>query len=286
MAVFERSFYLKTVTGLICVGLPEIGRGPLNALVNAQHRNLPFKITAGASVCISNSQIIFADGGVFDATQASAYHCEVSFFTPTPELLQRNRNALTTLQGMPEDGFSWLLDVHVSCAHKSAVQSALRRSASAPLKRLIDWLRSAFAHPSRDCDNHGASAAMGLLGAGPGLTPAGDDVIAGIMLALIRFQRADLAQTIWQAIQGSLPTLTNVISAAHLEQAAKGFCGEPMKDLLDEIFQSEQIEAATLEATLNSMGCTSGWDTLGGVVMVIDAWQYSLNTTHRTVTTC
>jgi hypothetical protein len=37
---------------------------------------------------------------------------------------------------------------------------------------------------------------------------------------------------------------------------------------------------------LNCMGGTSGWDTLGGAVMVIDAWQYSLHTTHRTATTC
>jgi hypothetical protein len=59
-----------------------------------------------------------------------------------------------------------------------------------------------------------------------------------------------------------------------------------MNDLLSKVFQAEKIEATTLVAALNSMGCTSGWDTLGGVVMVIDAWQHSLNTTHRTVTTC
>jgi hypothetical protein len=286
IAAFERSFYIKTVDGIFCVGLPEIGCGPLNVLLDAEQNYLPFYVTVGKSVCISNQKITLEHGLVIDATQASIYYCDVSFTAPKPQILQRNRNTLKTLRGMPEDGFFWLLGNHTSCENESAVQSALRRSTSASLNGLLDYLHTGFTHSSTDSDSYDASAALGLLGAGPGLTPAGDDVIAGVMLALLRFQRADLVKSIWKAIESSLPVLTNEISAAHLEQAAKGFSGESMNALLHEIFQAEEIRAATLATTLNGMGCTSGWDTLGGVAMVIDAWQYSLNTTHRTVTTC
>jgi hypothetical protein len=286
IAVFDRCFYIKTATGLLCVGLLDLGRGPLNALLGYQHKCLPFKVSAGEPVRISNHQIIMDDSREIDASCASAYHCEVSFTIPSPQVLHRNRNALKRLQGMPEDGFYWLLDSQAHCDKESALQSALRCSTSASLNGLADWLRTGFVCSRGGGVSQDVSAASGLLGAGPGLTPAGDDVISGVMLALWRLRRADLATLIWQTIAPRLPSLTNTISAAHLEQAAKGFCGESMNDLLSKVFQAEKIEATTLVAALNSMGCTSGWDTLGGVVMVIDAWQHSLNTTHRTVTTC
>ncbi|MFT4728932.1 MAG: hypothetical protein ACI9UN_003445 [Granulosicoccus sp.] len=286
MAAFERSFYMKTTGGIFCVGVPEIGCGPLNALLGSEQHCLPFKVTVGKYVRISNQKILLDDGQVIDANQASIYHGDVSFTTLAPQILERNRNTLKTLRGMPEDGFFWLLGNHTSCKNESAVQSALRKTTSPSLNGLLDYLYTGFAHSRRDSDNHDASAAVGLLGAGPGLTPAGDDAIAGVMLALLRFQRADLVKAIWKAIESSLPVLTNEISAAHLEQAAEGFCSESMNEVLDQIFQAEEIEAATLVTALNGMGCTSGWDTLGGVAMVIDAWQYSLNTTHRTVITC
>lgn len=286
IAAFERCFYVKTATGIFCVGIPEIGRGPLNALLGFQYKRLPFNVTAGEHVRISSHQITLDDRRIIDGAQACAYHCEVSFAMPTPEILQRNRKALATLRGMPDDGFFWLLGNHISCGQESAVQSALRRSTSVALNGLVNWLQTGIFCSSGESISHDASAALGLLGAGPGLTPAGDDVIAGVMLALTRLQRSDLTKSLWNAIAPRLAELTNAISAAHLEQAAKGFCGEPMNDLLNEVFQAEEMEATTLVTALNCMGGTSGWDTLGGAVMVIDAWQYSLHTTHRTATTC
>jgi hypothetical protein len=287
LAVFERSFYVKTETGLFCVGLPEIGCGPLNALLASKQQCLPVNIVSGEHLLISNQKILLADGHEIDASQASVYHSENSFATPPTDTLIQNRQDIKSLQGMPEEGFFWLLDKHKLCTQESAVQSALRLSSIESLSGLVDWLQTGFADVNAACDkSHDASAALGLVGAGPGLTPAGDDVIAGVMLALARFQRTDLVNSIWQSIAPGLPILTNSISAAHLEQAAKGYCGKPMNDLLYEIFQAQKIEVDTLGAVLNSMGCTSGWDTLGGVMIVVDAWQHNLNTIHRTVPTC
>lgn len=287
LAAFERSFYVKTETGLFCVGLPEIGCGPLNALLASEQQSLPVNIVSGELLLISNQKIFLADGHEIDASQASVYHGENFFATPSADILIQNRRDIKTLQGMPEEGFFWLLDKHKLCAKESAVQTALRSSCTASLSGLLDCLQTGFADVSVASDKYyDASAALGLVGAGPGLTPAGDDVIAGVMLALARFQRTDLVNSIWHAIAPDLPSLTNSISAAHLEQAAKGYCGKAMNDLMSEIFLAQKIEVDTLGAVLNGMGCTSGWDTLAGVAMVIDAWQHSLNTIHRTVTTC
>lgn len=286
LAAFDRSFYITTSTGLFCVGLSEIGRGPLNALLAKHHKHLPFKVDAGEHVSISEQRIILSHSRIVNATQAQSFHCEISFEKPTQHRVERNRQILRTLSGMPDDGFYWLLDGRTPRPHESSIQTALRRSTSESLTRLASYLRAGFVQKYSNVNSLHASAVLPLLGAGPGLTPASDDVIAGVMLALIRFQRADLAWSIWQTISPCLATRTNRISAAHLEQAALGFCGESMNKLLDDIFQAENIEVATLATELDRMGCTSGWDTLGGVIIVIDAWQFSLKTTHRNVTTC
>jgi hypothetical protein len=277
VAVFDRSFYVETATGLFCVGLHDIGCGPLNALLAFQYSRLPFTVRVGERVQLTNHKIMLDGDRVLDATAAHIYCREASSSEPNAQVLQRNRDALRTVKNNPTVGFFWLLDSSFSHTQESTLQLALRKSTSTPLNGLVNWLRESFYESSTgSTSNHDASAVQDLLGAGPGLTPAGDDLIAGVMLALYRFQRADLANQIWEVISVFLATHTHPISAAHLEQAAKGHCGESIDALLNEIFHGELREIATISEVLNSVGCTSGWDTLGGVVIVIDAWQHSL----------
>lgn len=286
LAVFDRCFYVKTATGLLCVGLAELGRGPLNALLGSELHCLPHNLLAGDPVRISNHQIILDNYRIFDASQARSYLGKESQEPVIPQILQRNRNTLRSLKGRPQDGFFWLLENDKSTEHQSALQAALRQTTSASIQCLGDWLQAHFENSNAEFDSDALHASLGLLGAGPGLTPSGDDVLAGAMLALQRFQRSDAVKDLWEILEPSLTVSTNPISAAHLEQAAKGRCGEVMDDLLNTIFQSQDVDGSTLVAALDSMGCTSGWDTLGGAVMVIDAWYYSLKTTNRIVTPC
>jgi len=274
LVVFERSFYVETSSGIFCVGLPEIGRGPLNALLATQSKGLPFEVMSGEQVRILKHRISFSGNHLLDATKAYIYHHATQASAPNSQLLENNRNALKDLNGMPVDGFYWLLDCPTVCRKKeSSLQRALRESTATSLARLNQWLRSGFIGSDK---NENITEALGLVGAGPGLTPAGDDLLAGVMIALVRLQRADLSRRIWQAVVPSLPSLTNTISAAHMEQAAVGLCSEFLNDLIDSIFRAEKLEVATLGNTLNRMGCTSGWDTLAGAVLVIDAWLHSI----------
>ena len=291
IAVFERSFYLKTAAGLICVGLAEIGRGPLNALLTSQQKCLPFSVDVGQRVRVSDGVIMLNDHCIVDAAQASFYRCDTRYGVPKPQTFLRNRQVLRSLQGTPQQGFFWLLGNQIPLEHESALQLALRQTTASSVDALSEGLLMGFNDSNinryhTDACNHAFPSAVGLLGAGPGLTPAGDDVISGVLLALYRLQRPDIGRSLWHSIEPLLSGLTNPISAAHLQQAAQGYCGEPMDAVLNYIFQAEKVEATTLVAALNRMGCTSGWDTLGGAVLAIDAWQNSLHTTHRTVTTC
>ncbi len=90
-------------------------------------------------------------------------------------------------------------------------------------------------------------AALALLGRGPGLTPEGDDLLAGACLAA-----AAAGDPI--ALPPGLRTLTTPLSATLLELAAAGAGPKPVHALLD--LTGERWRAAVRE--LEGLGASSG----------------------------
>jgi hypothetical protein len=65
-------------------------------------------------------------------------------------------------------------------------------------------------------------AVRGLLGSGPGLTPSGDDLLAGFLLGCLAFGRD--ATALRSAVAALAPTQTTALSAALLAHALRGRC--------------------------------------------------------------
>ncbi len=112
-------------------------------------------------------------------------------------------------------------------------------------------------------------AAKQLAGMGPGLTPAGDDVLVGVMHGLWAMlppeQAAELSHTIARA---AIPR-THALSGAWLAATARGEAAEPWHQLLAAI--SEENPTALQHAVLRILptGHTSGADALGGFLGVL-----------------
>jgi uncharacterized protein DUF2877 len=90
-------------------------------------------------------------------------------------------------------------------------------------------------------------AALALLGRGPGLTPEGDDVLAGVCVTA-----AAAGDPV--ALPPGLRTLTTPLSATLLELAATGAGAKPVHALLD--LTSERWRTALRE--LEGLGASSG----------------------------
>ena len=133
-----------------------------------------------------------------------------------------------------------------------------------------------------DCDAVDR-AVHGLTGLGPGLTPSGDDMLGGLMVALRTasgtiYCNEAMAQGFSQSSNVSIidelsrsivrhSTQTNRISAALLEQAALGIgsaAQQRVAQCLHELTPATGLEAAVAE--LVRWGHTSGWDSLTGVL--------------------
>ena len=144
----------------------------------------------------------------------------------------------------PEEGFGGLI---------VGRQSALAAHAAPALAALAAWLRGhALAQP-----------AAGLIGLGPGLTPSGDDYLAGVLVALRAAGRGARADALWRWLEPRLAGRTSALSAAHLAAAAAGEAHEALHACLARLVGGA-AEWAPLLARLGAVGHCSGWDALAG----------------------
>ena len=114
-----------------------------------------------------------------------------------------------------------------------------------------------------------ASAVRRTVGRGPGLTPAGDDVLVGI-LALLTSGAAGAAgeraaSRLVSALAPVLPT-TSDLSRHLLQQAARGLASRALHDLGQALMldTAHDVLADAIELALDS-GCTSGADAATGL---------------------
>ena len=113
-----------------------------------------------------------------------------------------------------------------------------------------------------------------LVGAGPGLTPSGDDVLSGALLGLRLHSAAarELVPTLWAAVRGRLGATTD-LSAALLTEASQGYAVPPVVRLGAALAGGRTGDLSPLVARVRSIGHTSGSDLLAGLAGALEALQ-------------
>jgi hypothetical protein len=99
-----------------------------------------------------------------------------------------------------------------------------------------------------------------LGGRGPGLTPAGDDVLAGIVLALHALGRPEARlQSAVEAVR------TTDLARAYLHWCARGQCIAPAHDVLRTVADGDVAGLTRAAQRLGALGASSGADLLLGL---------------------
>jgi hypothetical protein len=131
------------------------------------------------------------------------------------------------------------------------------------------WPRSAalaseLAKALGSSDAELARAVSRSMGSGPGLTPAGDDVLVGMLTVLTSVAAGPAARPLASRLVGALTAVSHTtpdISRHLLEQAARGLPGRALHELGKALWEGapDDVLAAALESVLDT-GCTSGAD--------------------------
>lgn len=156
----------------------------------------------------------------------------------------------------------------------SACSTALPRARpllAAAAGKLDPWMTRGVDGCLRATDPYAAVA--GLVGRGQGLTPAGDDALAGALLlrrALDLAPPARADDALVAAVRTRLHA-TTAVSASLLDAAADGWASREVVELVDAVVHggADAVRAA-LPAVL-AVGHTSGRDLVTGLLAALDA---------------
>jgi hypothetical protein len=105
-----------------------------------------------------------------------------------------------------------------------------------------------------------------LVGAGPGLTPSGDDALCGILLALrlLGPGTASMRAHLWAAVEERLGFTTG-LSASLLVEASEGYAVPPLVSLCEAVVGGDRATVRSLVARVAAIGHSSGRDLLAGL---------------------
>ena len=276
LANYRRACNLLTSEGeIIALVGPAIGNGPLNIVIEGA--GVLETVKPGWPAVFSDGQLILGDSLIVSLDGAQLWSPEVNWgrLATQPRRLERNLAVLCSwlsqAENLANDFAQGLLNLVLDDEKgpgmredgaRSPQNQAFLTMARAAIKGLMQSLQ--------DGDRSGIRENAALLaGLGPGLTPAGDDYLVGLMAGL-RLWPAPLensglspeeaCQIILEATEGR----TTLLSRAFLHSAKEGLFGENWHELLAELARGEPIGIQRAARRILSSGATSGADSLAG----------------------
>ena len=285
LAVFRRSFYVAFDDDVVCLGSLQLGLGPLNLLC-ARRDDVAWVeegVDAGIHVTCTRTTLDVGSGLRFDFGAADVWHHPHPVVaSPAAMRIGLALVARAVRQHRPGGLGAFLArsapDTDVAARDHD---DALLRAALPAIDVLRNGLAAMLAGAAP------LPCVTALIGLGPGLTPSGDDLLGGVMIALHYFGRHDVARHVAAAVLPVAARETSLISAAYLRCAARGEGARVLFDVLECIAAGD---GAVLEARLDAIdavGHTSGWDCLAGAALACDVLQDSArNTSTATSAAC
>jgi hypothetical protein len=240
---------------LISVVSEEIGDGPLNIVIrdfegqSATHEPAPLMITANTVVLGSNR---------FEFTDQDYYRSAVALDNWEPRLFHHNLAVLAEeLQtASSPKSLAFLLDEQRTTNFRPGFERAftdqIRRGVYQMMNgHLLDGVRT-------------------LRGCGLGLTPSGDDFIAGLLIGLNLLQQ--LRGQDYQRIANDVfrtARAGNIFSNSFLDLARRGLLFGRMKDLVLALMHESEETVRKSAARLMAIGGSSGADLGTGFLLTV-----------------
>jgi len=254
IATFGRSCYIDLNGRIIAIVGAELLNGPLNLVASLPSDATLLHLPVGADVAVRRGALEIA--GRLEIDTASAQHW-------TPRVV-----SMAGADARPAELTRALAFIQ-TVLDRDAPQESFARAEARP-QRATDAMAD-LAHALRTGDVALAGRAAGnLAGLGPGLTPSGDDVLAGALLAVAVSGPAS-APAFRTRIIASIRGRTTRISEAYLDAAADGDAGETWHRLLDLLRNDEGGRLRDAVHQILAFGETSGGDMLAGFVLGMTA---------------
>jgi hypothetical protein len=265
MGMTSRGLFLRLPSGWVVFLSPDLYRGPLTLNYSAGADDFGF-LRNGLPARVYPGHIHFPEAGlVIHTGQASPWQAPPPPREALPPGQRRSQLALVAsllLAKKQASEFSALIPVVLGAEEMSETQGN-------PVYQLVERLQVALKDGKVAAITESLEAILGL---GAGLTPSGDDVAMGCLLALTRWGRIQAPNLEIQALAQDVARRsyrkTTTLSANLIECASQGQANERLILALDGIMCGHP-DAPTCADYLEGWGSTSGLDVLTGVALVL-----------------
>jgi hypothetical protein len=254
------------------------GRGQLLALVSDPLGNGPFHVVIhrgeAAFSRLAAGWPVWSERGVLQIGDGLGINCRGGqLWDPRPDwekvrlTRQSWRVHLPPLLELLRDKAPPESMAGPAAAETSRLSAAWRAKAGEAIGRVLTALQVGDLAALR-------SGAAALAGLGPGLTPAGDDFLLGVMAGLFATalpappssSSLSVAE-VCAAILEATTARTTSLSAAWLQAAARGLLGQGWHDLLNVLSNGDSPGIRQAANRLINTGATSGADALAGFLL-------------------
>ncbi len=285
-AVFNRSFYILEESSevekhLVCVGSPSICNGPMNLIIDGLSSLRPDELGIKPGMKVEGcGDFLDLGNRVIVALDSASKWVPAPILDTLPVTLPRLKRGLevaevTTCQRGNKAGMGFLLATGTGWPGQPTLRPPIEENVTARLLRdRAAVLVPDFLHAVLGCRITDAiEVAGGLIGLGPGLTPAGDDFLGGFMAGLLWFAKAlrgrlvKFVFTLNKGVAWAARMRTTLISQVMLRHAALGCLGEAPHELIASLLTGNlnEVPGKTLGAI--AMGSTSGTDIVTGILL-------------------
>lgn len=294
ISAHDRSFYCSDKDGnLICIGR-DIGRGPFNLLCSGDRPWPADRLSASKTFNTVENKLIHQGTGItFDTQGASEWDRSLHDTGSTGEYLEEDLAwlAYQAAEKAPPESFGWLIPILISGEHgpttapKDKIMALLHKRVLAVTENTG---RCSFSSISTTLKEGQTAGLEKLIGLGHGLTPSGDDFLAGVVMGLFKMQKNREAELLACNLYRAAHNKTTSISLAFYRALAECRIAESHDQFLQTFGKAEIKNREHTLTLVSSFGCTSGWDTLAGMVFGISLVMRPLikKRNHVMETTC
>ena len=269
LAGFASAVYIESAAGIACLVPPSAPRGPLNVVLPSFKPATPE--LPGAAWRTDGSTLAIDGHGTFPIPAHSEWHPPRLHFAGPTAFFSGLASMRAALAARAIRGEVLVHTLRPISGHPAirAPRIAFRPGTfdayfARAIPALARWLDDALT--GRGASIPGPVA--DLLGTGRGLTPAGDDCIVGVLVALGVLGERRVAASVADVVARHAAQRTSRLSAAHLAAACAGEAIEPVHAAIAAI-AGNGSPGPVLDA-LEGFGHGSGFDALAGVLLAAD----------------
>lgn len=270
IAVFRGAIYIGDRATVVCIGARSMEPGPIHVTTSApasiDWRELGLR--PGAAAWISRASIRVGTTLVVPMGGAAHWSPPKWPLPADPAAIASGLGLVRALVAARTDsGVAAHIDPNYRPEHNDHEGRAARESIAGARR----WLNGAGT-----CGLSEAASDLGwsghLCGLGHGLTPAGDDFLGGIMIALHALGNSRKCDVLWASVRPRAERQTNTISLAFLGAASNGIGSAAIHCAIAGILEGNTDAVRTAMARVCQIGHTSGCDAMAGAATVLDCW--------------